>query len=91
MTSNRPTLTVTRSFRTTVHQPITIDLSRYDEEHADAIWKYLTGEDTGYHDRFDIDDLILDKSDSEAPEELFDIDDPTYTINSRTISGPIRA
>jgi hypothetical protein len=90
MTSTRPTLTVTRSFRTTIHQTLTIDLTKYDQDEADVIWRHLTGEKTDDHDRFDIDDLILDKSDSDAPEEWDWIDDPTYTLDSRTISGPIR-
>ena len=90
MTSTPPTLTVTRSFRTTTHQTLTIDLTKYDQNEADVIWRHLTGENIDDHDRFDIDDLILDKSDSDAPEKWDWIDDPTYTIDSRTISGPIR-
>lgn len=88
MTETRPTLTVTRSFRVTIHQTHTIDLTRYTEDQADEIWKYLTGGDIDDLDSLDIDELILAKSDSDRPDEWDWIDDPVYTINSRTISGP---
>lgn len=88
MTEIRPTLTVSRSFRVTIHQTQSIDLSRYTEYQADAIWKYLTGGDIDDIDSGDIDEMILTKSDSDRPEEWNWIDDPVYTIESRTISGP---
>lgn len=86
MTEIRPTLTVTRSFHVAIHQTHDIDLSRYTEHQADAIWKYLTGDDID--DDLDIDEMILAKSDSDHPDEWDWIDDPVYTIKSRTISGP---
>ncbi|SMY01247.1 hypothetical protein [Brevibacterium aurantiacum] len=89
MTEIRPTLTVTRSFRVTIHQTHDIDLSRYTEYQADAIWKYLTGDDIDDDlGSGDIDEMILAKSDSDRPDEWDWIDDPVYTIESRTISGP---
>lgn len=89
MTEIRPTLTVTRSFHVAIHQTHTIDLSRYTEYQADAIWKYLTGDDIDVDlDDLDIDEMILDESDSDRPDEWDWIDDPVYTIKSRTISGP---
>lgn len=89
MTETRPTLTVTRSFRVTIHQTHTIDLTRYTEGQADAIWRCLTGDDIDDDlGSLDIDELILAKSDSDHPDEWDWIDDPVYTIDSRTISGP---
>lgn len=89
MTEIRPTLTVTRSFRVAIHQTHAIDLTRYTEAQADEIWRYLTGDDIDDGlDGLDIDELILTKSDSDRPDEWDWIDDPVYTIESRTISGP---
>lgn len=89
MTEIRPTLTVIRSFRVTIQQTHDIDLSRYTEYQADAIWKYLTGDDIDDDlSSGDIDEMILDESDSDRPDEWDWIDDPVYTIKSRTISGP---
>lgn len=90
-THNHPrTLTLTRSFRATIHQRHTINLDDYTEDQADYLWRHLTGGGHGGLDSLDVDSLIMERStEDELGEEWDWIDDPVYRIDARTISGPL--